>query len=178
MVTYLKNNDIGAYIVEEQGANISGNTPGNIDLDLLTEGDTYIYINDVLNLTYTINNRYGERFPGFELWSYGGGKTEYFTTEGQQVGLILRGVINNSNSFKVEKFCKLNNRVGDPQKYLVRMYATGAASGANFRSFSDGAGTQKYYTPVIAYIYSDTEKDSAGKDNINFEIQMVEVWTT
>ena len=172
MATLLKNNSaVGLYILEEENDQLeTNNTPGEIDLENLTLGDTYIYFDTVIRFEHKVTaNKEGTDFVGF--WSWQSAATPgsvSASTGGARRGYILATVETTATQqANFEKFFNLNAAVGDGQKFLIRQWAS-----ETFREFPYGA-TNKKYAKVIMRGYDITETEDKGKDcqllNIAFE---------
>ena len=156
MVNKIKNNStVGFYITEEQGGSIAGNNPGEIDLDLLSEGNTYIFCPIVIQFRHSLTfNDEGNSRKGHSVYfASGSGLVGKSTGEADKGLLLVTCEVTTANGSLLKKFSKLNNRIGDGIKYLVHQYAT-----TTFEQFPNASGTLKSYLPVIVRGIDVTEQ--------------------
>jgi len=175
MVNKIKNNStVGLYITEEQGGSIAANTPGEIDLDSLSDGDTYIYCPIVIQLRHalTFNNEGPDRKGHTVYFANGAGKMGHSTGTADKGLLMVTCEVTNANGSKLKKLAKLNNRIGDGVKYLVHQYAS-----ETFEEFPLASGTLKKYIPVIVRGI-DVSEQGGKKDNKMAIFALEEVQTS
>ena len=175
MVNKIKTNStVGLYITEDQGGAIGSNTPGEIDLDSLSEGDTYIFCPIVIQFRHllTFNDEGDERKGHSVYFANGSGLVGHSTGEADRGMLTVVCEVTTANGSNLKKFGKLNNRIGDGQKYLVHQYAAEV-----FEEFPNASGTLKKYIPVIVRGVDVTEQ--AGKFDSKMAIfALEELWTS
>lgn len=170
MVNKIKTNStVGLYITEDQGGAIGSNTPGEIDLDSLTEGDKYIFCPIVIQFRHalTFNDEGPDRKGHSVYFASGAGKMGHSTGTADKGLLMVTCEVTNANGAKLKKFAKLNNRIGDGVKYVVHQYAA-----ETFEEFPIAAGTLKKYLPVIVRGIDVTEQ--GGKNDNKMAIFALE----
>ncbi|KKN56983.1 hypothetical protein LCGC14_0567050 [marine sediment metagenome] len=174
MASLLSAAGIGVFIVEEENGQINANTPGGIDLDNLSVGDTYIYLEELVRLSHTLDfGNQGDNMPGHTVNKIDAGQTGHSTGEGDLCGFTLQATVDETTAELLEKFGKLDNRTGDGKKFLVRQTASNV-----FRQYPNAAGTLKKYAPVIVMRVETIEVHDKGFDHILASILMVEVQTS
>lgn len=170
MVNKIKTNStVGLYITEDQGGAKAANTPGEIDLDLLTEGDKYVFCPIVLQFKHALTfNDEGDSRKGHSVYfATGAGKMGHSTGTADKGLLMVVCEVTNANGAKLKTFSKLNNRIGDAEKLLVHQYAA-----ETFEEFPNAAGTLKKYLPVIVRGIDITEQ--GGKNDSKMAIFALE----
>ena len=150
MVNYIKNNSTqGIYITTEQGGNIAGNTPGNIDLDLLILGNTYIYFDSVMRFEYRISTTTeggDSTFVGHNVSAITPGGLTSWTGQAEKGNVIIIAEVDHATAYLVERFVKQNNRTGsDSGRYLVKQYASNS-----FEEFPSDSLAKVKYLPVLS----------------------------
>lgn len=175
MVNKIKTNStVGLYILQDQGGWVAANTPGEADLDLLSDGDTYWYGPLVLQFRHmlTFNDEGDSRKGHSTYFATGSGLLGHSTGEADRGMLTVACEVTTANGSKIKKFAKLNNRIGDGQKYLVHQYAS-----ETFEEFPNASGTLKKYLPVIVRGVDVIEQD--GRNNTKLAtIGLEELWTS
>lgn len=146
MVSLLKNTTThGLYIIEEQGGSIAANTPGEIDLDSLTEGTDYIYIEDITSYGKALGfMKKGDNQYGWEVIGLGAGKTQKLTYGDDERLIQFTFECTEAQKELIEPFGVKNNSFIDAQKYLVWQHGA-----TDFEQYPNATGTNKNYAPVI-----------------------------
>lgn len=172
MVNKIKNNSTqGLYITEEQNNSISNNTPGEIDLDQLSLGDTYIYFDTINRFEEKATfNREDPDWTGFKTWQSGSLDAQASTGGGMRVFYMCTVEVDETTAENLKKLAALNVVIGDTIKYLVKQTASEA-----FEQFPDGSGVLKKWTAIIIRGYDITEIANSGKDVkiINFVCERI-----
>jgi hypothetical protein len=179
MVNYIKNNSTqGIYITVESGANIANNTPGNIDLDLLTLGTHYIYLDSVMRLehrlSFTSEGGTDSTWVGHNISAQTPGKATSWTGQADKGNLIIMAEVDTITGYWIKRFAKQNNRTshdkGAGQKYLVHQYASEV-----FEEFPSNGLASKKYVPVLISGCFVIEMEGI-KDRKQASIGMWEMW--
>ena len=162
MVTFISATKWGVYITEEQNAQIAGNNPGGIDLDSLVDGDSYIYLAEIITFEHKLLcNREGDDFLGWKTiqthsngtvsGSVGGGIRGFFT---------ITAKITEDKGEKLKTLYKKHVVSGDGNKFLVHQ-----RSATVYEQFPNAAGTLKKYAEIIIRSMDFKEQNQSGKDN-------------
>jgi hypothetical protein len=174
MATPLSGAGIGIFLVQEENGQIAANTPGGIELENLSLGDTYFYFDSVKTFEHDLSfGSQSDNMPGHTLSKIGTGLTGHTTGEGDLCGFTLTATMDETNGELLEKFAKLNNRTSDAAKYLVRQTATNT-----FRQFPNSAGTFKKYCPVTIMNCKTNEVFTRGNDYLLATLLFAETWKT
>ena len=166
MVNKIKNNSTqGLYIVEDDGASIAADTPGEIDLDLLVLGTKYIYFDNILGFNERgTANKESDDFVGFKTWNTANFKTQANTGGAYRIFYTITTETTETVAENLKLIFALNsvNNAVSGQgkiKYLVKQTAT-----TSFEKFVNSAGVLKNATAVIIRGYDIVEKGTSGKD--------------
>ncbi len=161
MVNKIKTNSTqGLYFTEEQGGSIAGNTPGEIDLDLLALGNTYIYFDTLLRFEEksTFNQETG--FTGHKTWQIdAAGGVQSSTGGGRKNFFMITVEADETTAEHMKTFVMLNVKIGDGIKYLVKQTAAEV-----FEQFANSVGTLRKAVAVIIRGIDIVEKADSGKD--------------
>lgn len=161
MVNKIKNNSTqGLYFTEEQGGSIAGNTPGEIDLDSLVLGDTYIYFDTINRFEEkTTYNREGEDFIGFKTWQSGAASVQASTGGGKRTYFLITVECDETTAEHLKTFGVRNVKAGDGIKYLIKQTASEV-----FEQFPNSAAALKKAVAIIIRGHDIAEIGEAGKD--------------
>ena len=173
MVNKIKNNStVGFYITEEQGGAISGNNPAEIDLDSLSQGTQYIFCPIVIQFRHalTFNDEGNSRKGHSVYFASGSGLVGKSTGEADKGLIMVTCEVTTANGAILKAFSKLNNRIGDANKYLVHQYASEV-----FETFPNASGTLKKYLPVIVRGIDVTEQNGVFDSRLAI-FALEEVW--
>lgn len=173
MANPIKTNSItGAYILEDETGWVAANTPGNANLDNLTEGTQYLYFDTVRKLDYVLTaNRDSEIKIGFTTTSLGDGKKSWYSHTYENCNLFLIALVTSDVAGKCRRFLKTLNRAGTSQKYFVKQKASEV-----FELYPNAAAVLKKYTRVIVRGIQTIEVDDKGPDAQLAIVGMEEVW--
>lgn len=158
MVSLIKNETpaVGIYLTEDASSEIvANNAPGDTDLDIMTEGNGYCYIQTVIRFEHQVSTTTkAEDWRGHEMYVVAAGEIGHYTGEADTGNFIIIGEVDNATAAKIKAFVKLNNRDADPQKYLIHVY-----SSTVYEEFPNQAGALKKYCPIITSGVSIVEID-------------------
>jgi len=173
MVTLIANEmpAVGIYIMENTDGWVAGNNPGLANLENLSLGNTYIYLQTVTRFDHVISAVTTGSYTNHQLSPTAIGRSGHFTNENEIGTFTIVAEVTNTVAEKCEEFVKLNNRTGDGQKYLVLRYGA-----TDYRQFPyyDGI-TMKKYIPVITSGVTTTFMGE--KDRQQIVIGGWEFWT-
>ena len=175
MANKIKNNSTqGLYITEDEGGAVAGDTPGEIDLDNLVLGDSYIYFDTILRFEEkaTFNDE-GLDFFGFKTFStgtIGDLDVQANTGEGMRVFYMCSVETNETTAENLKLLAAKNVIIGDGIKYLIKQTASEA-----FETFPNGSAVAKKVTAIIIRGYDIVEIAISGKDVkvINFVCERI-----
>ena len=139
------------------------------DLDNLTLGDTYIYLETVIRLDVMINTGGAGDFLGHRFSAVAAGKTGHVSGYDDIENYVLVAETTATIEEKTRAFVKLNNRQSDGLKYLIQRYGA-----SDWRQFPNDAGVLKKYVPI--YTTGCTVVDTGEKDRKQVTIPMVATW--
>jgi len=184
MVNYIKNHSAsygyqGLFFVRGKNgaaydAWVTANTPGDCDLDLLTENTTWIYFDSVMRLQCSWTSIYEDdvhigfrTYPGKEE-----AETDYYT--GGADRQIFLAIVETDRATcegmeTVMKYWNKATRINTEELILVRQYAT-----TTFRQFSNQNIALKKYLPVIINGISYIELGTTDKQELT--ISGISVW--
>jgi hypothetical protein len=160
MVNYIKNNSSqGLYITEDQGSQIGNNTPGNIDLDQLSLGDSYIYFDNIQRFEEKTTYNREEAFVGWKTVQDASTKIAATTGGGKRNWFLISVECNLTTAENFKKLATLNAKISDELKYIVKQYAS-----ESFEQFTNESGTLKKWAGIIIRGYDIVEKHDSGYD--------------
>lgn len=135
----------GLYFTEEQGGAIAGNTPGEIDLDLLVLGNSYIYFDTLLRFEEKSTFNLETGFTGYKTWQIDAASGVQATTGGARKNFFMSTVeTDETTAENLKTFVMLNVKIGDGIKYLVKQTASEA-----FEQFANSVGTLRKAVAII-----------------------------
>ena len=178
MATLISSIPIGIFITKEENGQINNNTPGGIDLDNLTAGDTYIYFTNILRFEHKLSANFeGEDRWGHKTWGIANGVNAHNTGTIEMGYFMVSCEGTETQAEQAEQFLKKNNRgslaTSTNIRYLVKQTATTV-----FRQFPNASGTLVNYCPVILRGVSAVENDMSGKDVQLITLAFEEVHTS
>lgn len=171
MVNQIKNTTLyGIFILEDQGGWVASNLPGDADLDQLTEGTQYIFIEDVKRFTRPGNYKWQTNYLG-------DGKKRMWTHGDRDLLWQIEALVSEDNSGDdsgvelIEKFCNIYCKASFTQKYLVFR-----KSSTDYKQFPNAAGTLMNYCPVM--IMTTQPTFLAEEKDWTLIIGCMEAWTS
>lgn len=161
LVNKIKNNSaLGLYFTEEQGGAIAGNTPGEIDLDSLVLGNSYIFFPIILRFEEKSTFNQEQGFTGYKTWQIDAASGVQVSTGGGRKNFFMITVESDETTAEhMKTFVMLNVKIGDGIKYLVKQTASEA-----FEQFANSVGTLRKAAAVIIRGIDITEVGDKGKD--------------
>lgn len=156
MANKIKNNSTqGLYITEEENGQIANDTPGEIDLDNLVLGDSYIYFDIVSRFEEKATfNKEGDDWTGFKTWQRSSSdlSVEASTGGAMRVFYLCTVETNLAGAQFIKRLSALNVFIGDGIKYIVKQNAS-----ESFETFPNDSATLRKATPIIIRGYDIVE---------------------
>jgi len=159
-MTDISAHTLGVWIVEEEDGQVAANTPGGITYTNLVEGDTYIYLDTILEFEHRfLSQREGIEFLGFETMQIADRSVQANAGGGIRGFIRLVALVTEDIGEKLKTLYSKHVIIGDGNKYLVHQRAT-----TTFEQFPNEAGTLKNYIEIIIRSMITIETKDGGKD--------------
>jgi hypothetical protein len=175
MVNLLKNNStIGLYITEDNGNKITGDTPEDLDLDLVgTVGVNWIHFENIVRFEEKATANMEGEFTGWKTWQIDAASGTAASTGGaRRVFFMITVECNETTAENFKKFFTLNVKIGDTLKYLIKQTAS-----SSFEQFSNNVASMHPWAAVIIRGYDIVEMANSGKDLKLINIACEEILT-
>ena len=127
MASPLKSNGNGIYIIEstdDDWITDHAGDPGECDLDALTEGLDYIYLDNIVSEQWKGKDSWLDQTVGsgeYIQYNYGDDQ-EIYVINARLAGDTLANLY--ADAYKIMRFWKAHNRQTAPKTYLVNQYTT------------------------------------------------------
>jgi hypothetical protein len=171
MVNLIKNaTSVGIYITIDNASKITGNTPGDLDLDQLTLGTNYVYLADFQSELVVKDATKSEKFAGWVFGAKGAAaltqKTLGYTGEAVQGTIVITAVVDDTTDQNLQKLFDTANDKDSAQYFLLHQFAS-----ETFRQFSY-AQTLKKFAYVCLVGYTSTTTNTTGKFMYTVQLTM------
>lgn len=150
----------GVWITEEEDGQILANTPGGITYTNLVEGDTYIYLDNIVKFEQKLlSAKEGTDFLGFDTMQIGTRKVQANAGGGIRGFISVTAIVTEDIGEKLKTLYYKHVALADGNKYLVHQRAT-----TTFEQFPDDTSALKNYAEIIIRSMDFTETNDKGKD--------------
>jgi len=152
----------GVWITEEESVSLwkANNTPQTCIYTNLVEGDTYIYLEDIIKFDHRlVSAREGTDFLGFDTMQIGTRKVQANAGGGIRGFITIIAMVTEDIGEKLKTLYYKHVAIGDGNKYLVHQRAA-----TTFEQFPDDTGVLKKYAEIIIRSMVFTETNDGGKD--------------
>ncbi len=163
MADLIKNSSHTGYILteDEGGEILTNNTPGEVDLDNLTEGRDYILCTRPQRDIEKISNDFAN------VWNVADGKNNYTSYGWQDKNIVIDHLINESTialmiaaKEKFKYFIQQHRKKSSTQIYLINHLGSNA-----WEQYYTAGGTAKKYLPVILHDI-EFKRDYTNRNNV------------